>query len=64
LGDCVKEADETAYWLDLLVEGDIVAAEKLTGLRNEIDQLIALFVIIIKHKKANIRHTDSSQPTS
>jgi four helix bundle protein len=26
LGDCLKELEETCYWLELLVEGDIVPA--------------------------------------
>ena len=28
-GDSLKEVEETAYWLELLVDGDLVAAEKL-----------------------------------
>jgi four helix bundle protein len=28
MGDCLKEADETAYWFDLLVDSGIVSAEK------------------------------------
>jgi four helix bundle protein len=28
-GDCLKEVEETAYWLELLVEAELVAAKKL-----------------------------------
>src|SRR2546421_11931947 len=38
-GDCLREVEETAYWLELLVDADIVAADKLAPLRQEIDEL-------------------------
>ena len=50
-GDCLREIEETAYWLELLVEANIVSAGKLAPLRNEIDELTAIFVTIIKRSK-------------
>jgi four helix bundle protein len=50
-GDCLREAEETAYWLELLVEGKIVPADKLAPLRQETDELIAIFVTIVKKAK-------------
>ena len=50
-GDCLREIEETAYWLELLVDGGIVAASKLASLRQEIDELTAIFVTIVKHSK-------------
>jgi len=44
--------DETAYWLEILVEGDFVIAEKLKGLQDETEQLIAIFVTSIKTAKS------------
>ncbi len=35
-GDSLRELEETAYWLELLVDGKIVAAEKLSALRQEL----------------------------
>jgi len=35
-GDCLKEIEETAYWLELLVDSKIVPADKLAALRQEI----------------------------
>lgn len=52
LGDCLKELDETAYWLELLVESDTVADSKLAALRDECDQLIAILTTIAKRAKA------------
>ncbi len=48
----LQELEETAYWLELLAESGIVDAEKLTGLRNEADQLTALLVTSAKTLKA------------
>src|SRR5712692_8200754 len=40
LGDCLKELEETCYWLELLVEGEVVAAGRLAALQDECNQLI------------------------
>lgn len=50
MGLCLGELDETAYWLDLLVESGILPKEKLAELQNETNQLIAIFVSIVKKK--------------
>jgi four helix bundle protein len=50
-GDSLRELEETAYWLELLVDGKIVSAEKLSALRQECDELIAIFVTILKRSK-------------
>ena len=50
-GDCLREIEEPAYWLELLVDAGIVSTEKLAPLRNEIDELTAIFVTIIKRSK-------------
>ncbi len=52
-GDCLKELEETAYWLELLVEGGIVDEKQLAALQTECDELIAIFVTIIKKTKKN-----------
>ena len=46
-----RELEETAYWLELLVDGKIVSPEKLAALRHECDELLAIFVTIIKRSK-------------
>src|SRR6266404_4848333 len=50
-GDALRELEETAYWLELLVDGNIVAPEKLLALRQECDELTAIFVTILKRSK-------------
>lgn len=52
-GDSLKEIEETAYWLELLEESGIVAAERLGDLRRETDELVAIFVSIVKTARMN-----------
>ena len=51
MGDCLKELEETAYWFELLIEGKIMDVSKITEQRKECDELIAIFVTIIKKSK-------------
>jgi four helix bundle protein len=47
----LQELDETAYWLELLVESGIVKAKKLESLMKETNELIAIFVTIVTNLK-------------
>jgi len=53
LGDCLKELDESAYWLELLVESGMVPAMRLSALQDECNQLTAIFTTIAKKSKAS-----------
>src|SRR5947209_5424102 len=44
LGIVLEEADETLYWLEILVESEIVKSELLAPLIDEANQLVAIFV--------------------
>jgi four helix bundle protein len=48
LGDCLKELEETAYWLELLVDAGIVAGTLATPCQNETNQLTAILTSIVK----------------
>jgi len=54
LEGCLQEADETAYWLELLVKAEIVPAQRLEALRKEIDEIIAILVTIVTKVKKRI----------
>jgi four helix bundle protein len=43
MGVVVEEADETVFWLELLVEADIVPETKLSDLLSEANELLAIF---------------------
>lgn len=53
MGDCLKELDDTYYWLELINTGEYLSPEKLEIIRDETNQLIAIFITIIKKTKAN-----------
>lgn len=51
IGDCLKEIEETEYWLELLVDSGRISAAKMAGLLDETRQLIAIFTTIDKNSK-------------
>ena len=50
-GDCLKEIEETDYWLALLDAEEVVKSARLAPLLDETRQLIAIFVSITKTTK-------------
>jgi len=44
LGVVIEEVDETLFWLELLVDTNILTAKKLSKLMDEANQLTAIFV--------------------
>jgi four helix bundle protein len=61
IGDSLKELDETSYWLELLVRSEIVPQPKLAALRDETDQLLAIFTTISK-KGQRLKSSSSPLP--
>src|SRR2546423_12386038 len=53
VGDCLKELEETSYWLELLADAEIVSAHRLISLQDECNQLIAILTTISKKVKAH-----------
>jgi four helix bundle protein len=47
----LQELEETAYWLELLVEAGIVAGKRLHDLRSEVEQVIAILVSSVRTAK-------------
>ena len=43
-----EEADETAYWLELLIEGTVVAQTQIADLLKETNEILAMTVASIK----------------
>src|SRR4051794_13280398 len=44
LGIVVEEADESEFWLELIAEGELLAAERVDSLRTEAGELVAITV--------------------
>lgn len=50
----LQELDETAYWLELIGEAEMLPVSRLEPLHNEADELIAILVTIVtKVKRKN-----------
>ena len=43
IGVVVEESDETVFWLELLVDGGIIAKHRLEALHTEANELLAIF---------------------
>jgi four helix bundle protein len=49
----LQELDETAYWLEVLTESQIYVQSDAFDLLGETDELISIFVTIIRRRKNN-----------
>ena len=47
-GTCIQELDESAYWMELLVEAGITSESSLAPLLDETNQLIAIFTSSVR----------------
>ena len=55
-----EEGDEALFWLELLVEAEIVRASEVAWLVDETDQLVRIIVASIKTKRANMANQKSN----
>ena len=51
MGIVEEEADETIYWMELLVDADIVKRPRISDLLNEADQILSIVISSIKTAK-------------
>jgi four helix bundle protein len=62
----IEEADESAFWLELLVDAGLVSESKLKGLKSEANQLVAIFnasrSTAKKHVQSEINNQKSTIP--
>jgi len=47
----LQELEETAYWLELISEAEILPAVRLADLHREVDELLAIFTTCVKNAK-------------
>lgn len=59
LGVVVEEADESAYWLELVIEGELLAATLVEPLLQEANELTAIMVASRKSAKSSIENQKS-----
>jgi len=51
LGIVIEEADESAFWLELIIENNFLKKELVTPLLQETDEIIAIMVSSLKTMK-------------
>ena len=51
----VEETDETVFWIELLVETNIIALKSIKGLNAEINELLAIFSTVRRTAKGKIQ---------
>jgi four helix bundle protein len=53
IGDCLKEADETLYWLELFSDENVIASSRLGLILKEADEMVAIFTTISKRARGD-----------
>lgn len=56
-----EEADETAYWLEIIEESELLKADELSVLKKEINELVAMIVASIRTKSISLNKERESQ---
>lgn len=65
-GIALEEADESLYWMELLMETETMPEPRLNGLMREADELISIFVATLRTSKSDapIRKSEIGNHTS
>lgn len=53
LGIVEEEADECIYWMEMLIDADVIPKQRLEGLMKEANELLAIIVTSITTSKRN-----------
>lgn len=61
IGVVVEEADETVFWLDLLVDTAIVDKERMKDLSREANELLAIFAASQRTAKLRMKNKPLNQ---
>ena len=60
----IKEADESAFWLELLVDAGLVSESKLRDLKSEANQLVAIFNASRSTPKKHVQSAINNQQST
>jgi four helix bundle protein len=55
MGIVEEEADESIYWMEVLIESGLMPKERIEDLMDEADQLVSIFVTSINTARGNKR---------
>jgi four helix bundle protein len=51
----IEEADESLYWMEMLVDADLIPREKLAPVMKEASEVIAILTASVKTARAHLR---------
>ena len=54
----IEEADESLYWLEMIVEAGLMSEKRLAGLVKEGDEIVAILTASSKTAKRNLRKSN------
>ena len=62
LGIVIEEADESLYWMELLVESNLMKEGRMSSIMQEANELVSIFTaaVITSKKKSNKNQNDKS----
>jgi four helix bundle protein len=58
-GIAIEEADESLYWMEMLIEAKIVAPGSLERLMQEGNEIVAILTASVKTARAGLRQRDA-----
>ena len=61
LGVVIEESDESSYWLEMIVEGNLMPEVKAAALLKEANELTAIFTASQRTSKSNAARPKSNQ---
>ena len=53
IGTVIEEADESAFWLDLIIESELIGKEMIRPLLNETNEITAIMVASCKTSRGS-----------
>ena len=53
IGVALEECDETAYWLELIAEGELLSPDRVESLHKEADELCAILFSVRRSSSGN-----------
>jgi four helix bundle protein len=59
LGIVIEEADECGYWLELIIESELLPKPKIEPLLQEANELAAIFVASVRTARSSISNQKS-----
>ena len=60
----IEEADETAFWLELLTDANLVGSDRLQDLISETNQLLAIFTASRQTAKKGVKSTINNRKST